>query len=272
MDKTDKIMIRVGEIFLKGKNRGIFEKKLLENVKSISGQEVKKSRFRFIINYFPEHLILKRVFGLTSYSICVETEKDLDEISKKAVSLLKGKIGHFKVETKRSDKTFPSTSPEISRKVGEYIENNLPIKFSLKDPQFILHIEINNEGAFLFLDTFKCFGGLPVGVEGKALLLAENEKDLLAGLEFMRRGTEISIVYNKEINIELLQKYSPKKIKAIKFDSIKEIEQLASNNNVSILISGQNYSSYQKINTSLLVFRPLIAYSDQEIKEKLSLY
>jgi len=181
-------------------------------------------------------------------------------------------VGHFKVETKRSDKTFPSTSPEINRKVGEYIENNLPIEFSLKDPQFILHIEINTGGAFLFLNTFKCFGGLPVGVEGKALLLVENETDLLAGLEFMRRGTEISVVYNKEINIEVIQKYSPKKIKTIKFDYIKEIEQLAHNNKISILISGQNYSNYQKINTSLLVFRPLIAYSDQEIKEKLKLY
>jgi len=274
----DTILLRYGEIFLKGKNKDVFERKLVENVRkmaikaSVSQPKVTKSQGRLLLEYFPEHLVLRRVFGLTSYSPAVRVEKNTEEIQKKAVELLFNKKGTFRITTKRSDKSFPITSPEFNRVVGAYIEQKMPLEFSSAAPDITLEIEINQEGAYLFFETIICGGGLPTGVEGKVLLLVENEVDLLAGLLFMKRGCSVFPVAFTEKDISLLQAFSPVELKLHMIKDFKELEGLAVKKEISILVTGEVLGEETKYKTNLTVMKPLVAYSKKQIKEQLMGY
>jgi len=284
------LLLRLGEIFLKGKNRSLFENKLVDNVKKITGiEDVKKLRGRLVINYFPNHYLLKRVFGLVSYSPVIKVEKDVEKIKKNVLKVLNDyfdkelntKLKTFKIETKRSDKSFPIKSPEMNVLVGKYVEENSNFEFDFNKPSVNLGIEINQDATYLFLETISCFGGLPTGVEGKVLLLVEHEASLLAGLLFMKRGCTIlpvafagknehsNKINHEEIDVSLLQKYSPHRLKLKVVKDSFELEKFAKENKIEVLVSSQTFENYKEYSTSLLVFRPLIAFSEKEIKEKL---
>ncbi len=264
------LLLRYGELFLKGKNKPLFEKKLIGNLLKLTGAaKVKKLQSRLVANYFPEHTKLKNVFGLASYSPAVRADKSEKEIQEAALELLKEKKGTFRVQTNRADKSFPITSPEFNRIIGKFIEEKSSLEFSFENPDTILGIEINQDGAYLFLETISCFGGLPTGVEGKALLLVENEASLLAGLLFMKRGCTIFPAAFKEKELSLLQKFSPNPLSLRIMSSFKEIETFCFENNIKVIISSQNFKNYQKHDSSLLIMRPLIAYDSRKIKEEL---
>tara|TARA_Y100000310_G_C20617622_1_gene781502 strand:+ start:822 stop:1631 length:810 start_codon:yes stop_codon:yes gene_type:complete len=259
------ILLRYGEIFLKGKNKGTFENKLVDNIKKITKVgSVRRLRARYVLDYFENHGSLKNVFGLTSYSLAVKTEKEIESIKKLALSVLSSKKGikSFKIETKRSDKRFPIKSPEINIEVGKYIEENSNLEFQLKGSDVILNIEINQEGVFIFTEIVRCFGGLPTGVEGRVNLLVENDASLLAGLLMMKRGVTVVPVRFDECDISLLGKFSPQKIESKKVDGLSEL-------NGDVLVVGDNFDNYKKRETESLVLRPLIGYSKEEIKEEL---
>jgi tRNA uracil 4-sulfurtransferase len=272
------ILLRYGEIFLKGKNRGTFERRLVQNIKKITKiSSVQVLRGRMICPYFSENSCLKRVFGLTSYSPAIKVEKEIEVIKKSILELMKGKKGTFKVITKRSDKRFPIKSPDFNVQLGQYLENEVKeLEFSFKDYDYEINVEINQEAAYLFLEKVTCLGGLPVGVEGEVGLIYENEASLVAGILMMRRGTNLKMFSLDEIsssNLELLQKFSSNKIIYEKIDSFNDLI-----NNKLTLVSGQNftnfkeYSGLEKDSDKKLIFRPLIAFSKEEIQEKLELF
>ena len=264
MDYTH-VLLRYGEIFLKGKNRGTFEKKLVNNIKKIVGIDVNRIRSRIIADYFPEHQKLKNVFGLVSYSPALRSEKDVEEIKKAALEVLNDQQGSFRVETKRSDKEFPIKSPDLNVIIGKYIEKNSNSKFKFKNPEITLHIEINQAGVYIFTEVIPCFGGLPTGVEGKVILLVENSASLLAGLSFMKRGCDIVPVAFKKQDISLLQKFSPKELQ---LEVVKDLSEFAAEKHLEVLVVGDNFENKKDYPLDL-IFRPLIAFSDKEILEKL---
>jgi tRNA uracil 4-sulfurtransferase len=254
------ILLRYGEIFLKGKNRPVFEKKLIANIEQIAKIKVKHIRSRLITDYFDNHIILKKVFGLVSYSPSLKIETEIEEIKKKTLEFIKGKKGSFKVNTKRSDKRFPIKSPEMNVLLGKFIEENSKLKFNFQSKN-ILNIEINQDGTFLFFETFPCFGGLPTGVEGKVNVLIETEASLLAALLFMKRGTGILPIAYEKKDINLLQQYSPI---PLKLEIVKDLNQYSD----GCLVVGDNFDKLKGYDTELLIFRPLIAYSDEDIKKE----
>src|SRR3989338_1027783 len=169
------LLVRYGELFLKGKNRGIFERKLWGNIKAITGVNVSiKTQGRAILPYFEGHGSLKRVFGLSSYSPAVRVEQDVEMIKEAVIKILSGKEGTFRVITNRADKRFHIKSPELNVLIGRYIEAKTSLRFSLYDATIKVGVEINQNGVFLFTETIPCFGGLPTGVEGKVILLLED--------------------------------------------------------------------------------------------------
>ena len=224
------------------------------------------------MDYFKEHLALRRVSGLVSYSPAVRVEKNTEEIQKKAVELLAGKKGTFRIATKRSDKSFPITSPEFNKMIGEYVEQKTPLRFSSVSPECVLEIEINQKGAYLFFETIACGGGLPIGVEGKVLLLVENEASLLAGLLFMKRGCSVVPVALTEKDISLLQEFSPVELKLYVVKGFPELEKLATEENISVLATGQVLDDHSKYKTNLILMKPLIAYTKKQIQEQLKWY
>ncbi|MEK6937682.1 MAG: THUMP domain-containing protein [Nanoarchaeota archaeon] len=263
----DCLLLRYGEIFLKGQNKGFFERKLLDNIRKIAGiTKIKNVRGRLIVDYSSEHQKLKQVFGLVSYSPALLVEKDFEKIKEKAVAMLKEKKGTFKIEPKRADKRFPLTSPEINIQLGKYIEAHTSLTFKGEGYDYLLGVEINQEGAYLFTEVVNCFGGLPTGVEGKVALLVEDEASLLAGLMFMKRGCDIIPISLKEKDISLLQKFSPIALKLQVFKDFKEMDKFLGE---GILVSGQNLSQLKEYPLKATVLRPLVAFWKEEIREEL---
>jgi adenylyl- and sulfurtransferase ThiI len=269
--KWEYILLRYGEIFLKGHNQSFFENKLIENLRKIAGvPKVKKVRGRLIIDYFSEHHKLRQVFGLVSYSPAIKVEKSMEKIQLKAVQLLEGKKGTFKIEPKRSDKRFPLTSPEINITLGKFIEANTSLTFDGVNPQHLLGVEINQDGAYLFTEIVHCGGGLPTGVEGRVALWVENEASMLAGLLMMKRGCYIYPVGLKERDTSLLQKFSPMPLQFKVVKNLSEVERFIQEKELSALVVGQDFKGYGKFVFSGVVLRPLIAYTSAQVEEQLN--
>lgn len=219
-----RIMIRFGELALKGKNRGDFERQLVQNIKDalsdLRETEIQKAYGRLYV-LVPTDLSeeaadrLKCIFGISSFSFVEEAKPDLADIQQTALKLVmrkleRGKPGSqpesgapegqtlltYKVETRRVDKSFPLTSMEVSRKVGGFLKAHAPLKVDLYEPDLPIHIEIRQEGAFLFSDAIPAAGGLPVGSSGKVLLMLSGGIDSpVAGWLTMKRGVQLEAVH-----------------------------------------------------------------------------
>lgn len=262
------ILVRAGELFLKGKNLPYFERMLVQNIQKLCNiPTVQTLRGRSIVPYFKDHLLLKRVFGITSYSPAVRVEKTLEAIKWKALELMQGRKGTFKIEPKRSDKRFPLTSPELNVILGKWIEEQTSLRFEGQTPDHLLGIEINSDGAYLFDEIIPCFGGLPTGTEGSVLLLVEDEASLLSGILLMKRGCYVVPISFCLQDISLLQKFSPKRLELKLVHNFKEIERMG-----TIMVCGQRFENYKEYDTALLVLRPLIHYSEKDVGEQLKMF
>ena len=204
------ILIRYGELGLKGKNKKLFIGKLATNIraglKGMPGCQVRSTWGRLWLEVEDEQKEeaisrLQRVFGIYSISPVTEAEKNMDSISEAALSVLRQALpqgGTFKVETRRADKTFPGASPQISRDVAEYIFHHVDERYDaeMNHPQLMLNVEIRDEGAFVYGETIRCAGGLPVGCSGKAMLMLSGGIDSpVAGWMAMKRGVAIEAIH-----------------------------------------------------------------------------
>lgn len=266
----DSIIVRCGEMFLKGGNLPYFENKLLQNTKIMTGiPAITKLRGRLLLPYFPTHSSLRRVFGISSYSPAFKAEKSLEGLQKTALTMLSGKSGTFKIETRRSDKRFPLTSPQISKEVGQYLEANTKRQFDFAHPNILINIEINNRGAYLYTEIVAGAGGLPVGTAGKIHLLLETKEDILAGILMMKRGcTVIPLSIGPEKDINLLQKFSAQKIAPILFKNKLELHKYIQEKNILFLVTGENFEQRKDRFADTIIFRPLIAYTWEEIRKE----
>lgn len=201
------IIIRYGEIGLKGKNRSYFEKALIRNLKrQIPEAKVYNKKKRFLID-IPEELIpeameaVSRTFGVQNYSLGAQTNFEIDEIEKiaKEFASLEVSAGKrtFKVEARRANKRFPMTSQELNAYLGEKILDAFPeLKVDVHTPDFKIGVEVRNEGVLIFGDKIPGPGGLPVGVSGSALLLLSGGIDSpVAGWYALKRGINLHAVH-----------------------------------------------------------------------------
>lgn len=270
------LLLRCGEIFLKGKNYVTFEKLLRQNIATLTATNLKDIiplRGRFILPFVEQHHLLRRVFGLVSYSPAIKIPPQIDTICTAAATILEDKKGTFKIITKRSDKRFPFTSPEITARVGKYIEQKTTLHYSKENPNLILQIEINNDGAYLFTESIPCFGGLPTGSEGPVLLLMENEQSILAGLLMMKRGISIFPAGLHNQDISLLQKFSPFPLQLWVFSAYSELEHFAAQKKMNILVTGSFFNSAEYEHPRhFLILKPLLAFDEERISKMLLEY
>jgi thiamine biosynthesis protein ThiI len=201
---ADKVLIvRIGEIHLKGLNRGFFINKLTGSIRRVLKGTAAFARFDngyiYVRDYEDEALIIgkvTRVFGVQSVSPALEVGKDYDSVLSAALMLLQGKSGTFKVDTKRSDKSYPLTSMEMSPKLGEDIlKANANLTVDLHNPGTTIYVKIR-EKAYVFTETIKGQGGMPLGTNGRACLLLSGGIDSpVAGYQIARRGVSLCAVY-----------------------------------------------------------------------------
>lgn len=200
------ILIKYGELYLKGLNRPFFQRKLCDEIMSAVkplGCTIEKLQGRlFIKGYDDENLVLSKltkIFGIHSVSPAVELEKNMDRIKENSVQMLKeyGYIkGSFKVESKRADKKFALCSMDISRDVGEYILNALPgLTVDVHNPDYTMNIEIR-ENAYIYVKSVNGAGGMPLGSNGHATLLVSGGIDSpVAGWMIAKRGVLLNAVH-----------------------------------------------------------------------------
>lgn len=198
------ILLRMGELFLKGENRGMFENVLVSNIrKKLEGLNYKLQRTRgriMIAEFDEENEIVKRltkVFGLVSLSVAEEVDASPTAISQ-YVSTIKLSNKTFKVDVNRADKRFPISSMDFAAELGgEILENNPNAIVELYHPEIVIHVDIRNNGkAYIFDKSIKCQGGLPLSTSGKALLLLSGGIDSpVAGYMMAKRGLKLQAVH-----------------------------------------------------------------------------
>lgn len=193
------LLVKYGEIILKGQNRSIFEKRLIQNIKRTIGDEYKlysQQAVTYIKTSDEEGreiaVKVSKVFGVASVCLAYEVEKDIDKICEKAVDISKDLKGTFKIEAKRADKKFPYKSPEICQIVGSKIY----LEVDVNNPNYIIDIEIREDMAFVYYEKIKGIGGLPTGSSGKAALLISGGIDSpVAGYMIGKRGVLLHAVH-----------------------------------------------------------------------------
>lgn len=200
------ILIRFGEIFLKGKNYMFFENTLFKNIqRRLRGFNLKLTRTegRFIVENFnlddKQQIIssIKNIFGVVSISVAREIESNINGIVD-AIKNIKINNQTFKVEVKRADKKFPVKSPELERKLGGIIlDNNKTSKVDVHNPQKVVFVEIRqNKRTYVYYDKIECLGGMPVGTAGEGMLLLSGGIDSpVAGFMMAKRGLKISAIH-----------------------------------------------------------------------------
>lgn len=208
MDKV--LSVSLGEIALKGLNRKYFEDQLIKQmrraIKDIGFEKIYKEQGKIYIEAeetnFPQMINrLRKVFGLVYISPCTRVEKNVDAIEKAVIEVMKNKIekdkiNTFKVDTNRADKNFPIKSPDFSRQMGGTILKTFnQLNVDVHNPETFLYIDIK-QNAYIYTDRIKGYGGMPIGTNGKGLLLLSGGIDSpVAGFLMAKRGVEISAVH-----------------------------------------------------------------------------
>ena len=246
------LLIRYGEIHLKGQNRPFFEKVLLHAIiasaKKFDGYVDKGQGRYYLRNVKPQDMpqainAMSKIFGIYSVSPAMEMEKDLEIIFQAAADMACRKLkslgketATFKVESKRADKRFPMNSMTLSAEAGGYILEHVPgLSVDVHHPDFTVYIEVR-ESAFVYTDIVMGSGGMPVGTSGKGMLLLSGGIDSpVAGYMMAKRGIALEAVHYhsfpytseraKQKVIELAQELSaytgPIKIHMVHFTDIQ---------------------------------------------------
>ena len=198
------LLIRYGEIYLKGLNRPYFLRALLARVKEavrpLGGQVWLKDARLFVQGVSDMDACIQRVtkvFGVHSVCPAVRLPKaDFEQVCAQAAEMMRGMTGTFKVDARRSDKRYPLDSPEINAKMGGYILRNVPgLKVDVHHPDHVMNVEIRDE-AYLYVKVIEAAGGMPVGTGGKAALLLSGGIDSpVAGYMIAKRGVELCAVH-----------------------------------------------------------------------------
>ena len=200
-------LVHYGEIGLKRNNRSYFERKLAQNIKlALKGMgcaEVRRIYGRLLVMLHPEADVaaiqerLGKVMGIAHFERALAAEQTIDAIQDAALELVKDQqFKTLKVETKRADKRFPLTSPEISAAVGAHLLNATGASADMHTPDLRCNIEIVDKAAYIYVEKIRGVGGLPVGASGKVLVMLSGGIDSpVAAWRMMKRGVKALFVH-----------------------------------------------------------------------------
>ena len=201
------LSVHYAEVGLKGKNRVFFEKRLVNNIKlSLRGTgyaEVERLHDRILVHLgqnadTPEvKRRLRQVMGIAHFELACRTERDITAIKEAALRQLQNdSYNSFKVETRRTDKTFPLTSPEVSAEVGGYLVTETGTRADMHNPDLVCWVKITHNAAYVSTEKIPGIGGLPVGVSGKVLVMLSGGIDSpVAAWQMIKRGAKAVFIH-----------------------------------------------------------------------------
>jgi thiamine biosynthesis protein ThiI len=199
--------VHYAEVGLKGKNRVFFEKRLVDNIKlTLRGTgyaEVERLHDRILV-----HLEqgadtseikrrLRQVMGIAHFELSSRTERDITAIKEVALRHIQDvSYESLKVETRRTDKTFPLTSPQVSAEVGGYLVTKTGTRADMHNPDLVCWVKITHNAAYISTEKIPGVGGLPVGVSGKVLVMLSGGIDSpVAAWQMIKRGAKAVFVH-----------------------------------------------------------------------------
>lgn len=240
------ILIRYGELSLKGKNRNTFIKQLKKNMKAalktFPALEYDAQHDRMYIYLNGEDAkqvcdIVSKVFGISSLSLAIKVDSDIEEIKKACMESLDfSEVKTFKVAARRSDKTFPYISDQINRMVATEILKNTEWKVNVKNPDVKIIVEVHHDGTYIMTDRIEGAGGFPVGCGGKAMALLSGGIDSpVATYLMMKRG----------VHIECIHYASPPYTSQAAQDKVLELARLISGYQGEILVHVVPFTNLQ---------------------------
>lgn len=205
------LLVKYGEIALRGNNRAIFEGNIIRSIKKrikdLGDYSVIKEQGRLLVegvedvDYETIVPVIIRIFGIVAVCPCIKTNnQEIENLKELALLHMQQAFSDqsisFKVETKRSDKRYPLESREVSRQVGGYVLHHMDnLVVDVHNPEVTLNIELRND-AYIYSKVIKAWGGLPIASTGKALLLLSGGIDSpVAGWMIAKRGVEVEGVY-----------------------------------------------------------------------------
>lgn len=204
------ILIKYGELSTKKGNRNFFINTLYNNIKNKLKKFdvlITKDRAHMYIKFNDNDLddiknIIDKIFGIHTYHIAYIVNNNIDDILTTVVDIMKEEtFNTFKVEVKRSNKSFPVRSQEMCHKLGSFILRNIKdIKVDVHNPDILVKLEIRDDNSYIYLNSYKGSGGYPVGTQPKAMLMLSGGIDSpVAGYLAMKRGIKIDAVYFEAI-------------------------------------------------------------------------
>ncbi len=271
------LLCKYGEIVLKGANRRYFEDSLCKTLrfraKHYGNFKIDRSQSTLVIEPLDEFADIdgmfetaSKVFGIVGISRCAVCEKDMSAIEATVKDyipqFLEGKKT-FKVEAKRSDKRFPLDSMKICAEVGGYILSQMPhLKVNVREPEVVVHVEIREFAAYIHAGQFKGAGGMPVGTNGKALLLLSGGIDSpVAGYMIAKRGVMLEAVHFESFP------YTSELAREKVFTLARQVAQYAGSFNVHVVslthIQEELVKACDEDYFTLLLRRYMMAIADQ---------
>ena len=271
------LLCKYGEIVLKGANRRYFEDTLCKTLrfraKHYGSFTITRSQSTLVIEPNDEFADIdgmfesaSKVFGIVGISRCAVCEKDMTAIEATVKEyipqFLEGKRT-FKVEAKRSDKRFPLDSMQICAEVGGYVLESTPrIRVDVHNPEVTVHVEIREFGAYIHAGQFKGAGGMPVGSNGRALLLLSGGIDSpVAGYMIAKRGVQIDAVHFESFP------YTSELAREKVFELAREVAQYAGSFNVHVVslthIQEELVKTCEEDYFTLLLRRYMMAIADR---------
>ncbi|MBE6137298.1 MAG: tRNA 4-thiouridine(8) synthase ThiI [Erysipelotrichaceae bacterium] len=237
----NQILVRFGDLTLKGKNQKVFLQKLYKLMAvKMEGLniEIEYQHDRIFIHLLEEDVNkvidrLNLVSGISSYSLVVKCDNDLNEIKKTSLELMKEVVNKpttFKVTTKRANKNYPMQSMEVTKHVAGYVlSNHKELRVDVHNPEVTLNIELRRDACYLFNTEIRALGGFPVGVAGKGLLMLSGGIDSpVAGFLAMKQGVEIECVHFESTPLTSIE--SAQKV----IDLVKKMSKYAPNNKINV--------------------------------------
>lgn len=209
-DMRKVILIKYGELSTKKGNRNYFINTLFHQVKSKLKNysvSITRDRAKMLIFFEDKDLdsiknIIDKIFGIHTYQIASICDSSLEDIKKTLLEVVsEEKFSTFKIETKRSDKSFPIQSTELSPMLGGFLLKSIPnIKVDVHHPELLVHIEIREDYTYIYHHSYTGSGGYPVGTQPLGLLMLSGGIDSpVAGYLAMKRGVVIDAVYFEAI-------------------------------------------------------------------------
>mgnify|MGYP004456090813 CR=1 FL=1 len=237
----NQILVRFGDLTLKGKNQNTFLRALYKLIeKKLEGLNVeienRHDRVYIHLNNEDVNKVIERlnlVSGISSYSLVVKCSDDIEDIKTNALALMKERVNTkttFKVNTRRADKNYPLHSMEITKIISGYVlANHHDLVVDVHNPSVELNIELRNNACYLYNTNIRALGGYPVGIAGKGLLMLSGGIDSpVAGFLAMKQGVEIECIHFESTPLTSIE--SAQKV----VDLVKKLAKYAPNNKIVV--------------------------------------